>query len=79
MKKQINKTEDMVYLKTSQHKIIYDVIFKGKEYTCIFYYNDDDCERFETKIFDRKDKKINDENLCEEIENFVTENINGTD
>lgn len=72
MKKKVIK--DLVELNGVEHKNMYGVIYKGKEYTCNIYYRDDDCGSFQTEIFDAKGNEINKEKLFEEIENFVLEN-----
>ena len=70
----MKKQKDLVKLKTTTHKNIYGVIYKGNVYTCNLYYNDDDCSSFQTEVFDEKENEV-DENLFEEVEEFVIKEI----
>ncbi len=65
--------ENLVELRTTEHKNIYEVTYNGKEYICNLYYRDDNCGSFQEEIFDKEGNEIEDKKLFEEIRSIVFE------
>lgn len=67
------KIDNYVELKTTETKNIYGVIYKEKSYVVNCYFSDDNCGDYEWEVFDEKGNYIKDENLKDEITNFVND------